>query len=117
MFVFPSDTETFGQVIQEAMASGLPVVAARAGGAIDLVRDGASGALFAPGSAADLRRRVAELLAAPERAVALGVAGRAAAEQRSWPRVMGQLLGHYDQAVARCAGRVAGRKGKLKAKS
>ncbi|GAB4118292.1 MAG: hypothetical protein Fur005_22690 [Roseiflexaceae bacterium] len=44
LFVFPSDTETFGQVIQEAMASALPVVAARAGGALDLVRPGIPGA-------------------------------------------------------------------------
>jgi glycosyltransferase involved in cell wall biosynthesis len=107
MFVFPSDTETFGQVIQEAMASGLPVVAARAGGAIDLVRDEVSGALFTPGSAADLRRHVVELLAAPELAAAMGLAGRAAAEKSSWPRVMDQLLGHYGYAIAR-HGRVRG---------
>lgn len=101
LFVFPSDTETFGQVIQEAMASGLPVVAARAGGAIDLVRDGATGALFTPGHPGELRSRVGEILAAPERAAAMGAAGRVTAERRSWERVMGQLIGHYEQAAAR----------------
>lgn len=103
LFVFPSDTETFGQVIQEAMAAGLPVVAARAGGTLDLVRDGVSGALFMPGNAADLCRRVAELLAAPAQAAAFGAAGRAATEQRSWPRVLDALLGHYNQAITRRA--------------
>lgn len=107
LFAFPSDTETFGQVIQEAMASGLPVVAARAGGAIDLVRDGATGALFTPGSAPELAGRARELLGAPARAAAMGEAGRAAAERRSWSRVMGQLVGHYEQAARRRRGAAA----------
>jgi glycosyltransferase involved in cell wall biosynthesis len=95
LFVFPSDTETFGQVIQEAMASGLPVAAARAGGAIDLVREQITGALFTPGSAADLRRCVVQLLTDPARLATLGAAGRSVAEQRSWSRVLDELLEHY----------------------
>ena len=47
LFVFPSHTETFGQVVQEAMASGLPVVGVQAGGVADLVRPGETG-LLAP---------------------------------------------------------------------
>ncbi len=101
MFVFPSDTETFGQVIQEAMASGLPVVAARAGGAIDLVQDGTTGALFQPGSAAELRARALRLLDDPTARAAQGAAGRAAAERRSWGRVMDELLGHYQTTLHR----------------
>lgn len=101
LFLFPSDTETFGQVIQEAMASGLPVVAARAGGAIDLVGDGETGALFTPGSAADLRAQATRLLSNAEYRAALGAAGRAAAERRSWEHVMHELLGHYGRALRR----------------
>jgi len=101
LFVFPSDTETFGQVIQEAMASGLPVVAARAGGAIDMVRDGITGTLFTPGSAAELRAQTLRLVRAPEQCAALGAAGRAAAERRSWGRVMDELLGHYQITLHR----------------
>ena len=101
LFVFPSDTETFGQVIQEAMASGLPVVAARAGGSIDLVHDRTTGMLFAPGSVIELRARVAELLAAPLWARTLGRAGRCLAERRSWPHVIADLLRHYTYAITR----------------
>jgi glycosyltransferase involved in cell wall biosynthesis len=101
MFVFPSDTETFGQVLQEAMASGLPVVAARAGGAIDLVRDGMTGALFQPGNATELRAQIFRLVNAPAQRATMGSAGRAAAEQRSWGRVMDELLGHYQTTLHR----------------
>lgn len=101
MFVFPSDTETFGQVIQEAMASGLPVLAARAGGAIDLVREGSTGALFRPGSAADLISQALHLLDLPGQRAEMGLAGRAVAEARSWDRVMDQLLDHYRAAIRR----------------
>ncbi|MBP1465279.1 glycosyltransferase family 1 protein [Candidatus Chloroploca sp. M-50] len=94
-FVFPSDTDTFGQVIQEAMASGLPVVGARSGGTLDLVRDHQTGYLFAPGVASDLRVRLRSLIANPEQRLAMGHAGRAAAEQRSWPHVLDELLDHY----------------------
>ncbi len=95
LFAFPSDTETFGQVIQEAMASGLPVVAARAGGAIDIVRPGQTGALFAPGDAADLRALIRRLADDPARRAEQGRAGRAAAERSSWASVMDELLEHY----------------------
>ena len=101
IFVFPSDTETFGQVVQEAMASGLPVVAARAGGVVDIVRADLSGKLFTPGSGESLQRNLANLLAQPERTKAMGRAGRALAEQRSWPSVMNQLTNHYDRVIRR----------------
>jgi phosphatidylinositol alpha 1,6-mannosyltransferase len=101
MFVFPSDTETFGQVIQEAMASGLPVLAARAGGAIDLVNERAHGVLFTPGNASDLRSKAVELLESPVRRKDMGMAGRLAAESRSWNRVIDQLFKHYQVAIRR----------------
>jgi phosphatidylinositol alpha 1,6-mannosyltransferase len=99
VFAFPSDTETFGQVIQEAMASGLPVVAARAGGAPDLVRDGVNGVCFTPGSAAELRARLRPLIADTPRRAAMGQAGRAAAERCSWSVVMDELLAQYRRVL------------------
>jgi glycosyltransferase involved in cell wall biosynthesis len=101
VFLFPSDTDTFGQVIQEAMASALPVIAARAGGAIDLIQHGQNGYLFAPGVASDLRARLRELLANDDQRLVQGMAGRTIAEQRSWPRVMNELMGYYAQVCRR----------------
>jgi phosphatidylinositol alpha 1,6-mannosyltransferase len=103
LFAFPSDTETFGQVIQEAMASGLPVVAARAGGAIDLVRDGVNGALFTAGSAADFAKQIRALTANPALSNEFGLAGRVAAERCSWGQVMDELLGQYQRVLRRQA--------------
>lgn len=105
MFVFPSDTETFGQVVQEAMASGLPVVGARSGGTIDLVREGETGFMFEPGIASDLRSRVRRLLADADMRAAMGLAGRAAAEKRSWQGIMEELMGHYWHLLRRAPGR------------
>ena len=98
-FIFPSDTDTFGQVIQEAMASGLPVVGARSGGTLDLVREGLTGRMFAPGVASDLRYQIKMLLAQPDMLRAMGEAGRRAAEQRSWSAVMNELVGYYRRVL------------------
>ncbi|RRR69107.1 MAG: glycosyltransferase family 1 protein [Candidatus Viridilinea halotolerans] len=94
-FVFPSDTDTFGQVVQEAMASGLPVVGARSGGTLDLVHEGQTGLLFAPGVVTDLRARLRQLSANPTLRQAIGNAGRTATAKRAWPVVMEELMQHY----------------------
>ncbi len=101
LFVFPSDTDTFGQVMQEAMASGLPVVAARSGGAPDLIREGVNGAMFAPGSVNELRAHIQMFLANPDERTRMGQAGRVAAERRSWHSVMEELMGHYRHLLRR----------------
>ena len=111
IFVFPSDTETFGQVVQEAMASGLAVVGAAAGGTLDLVRPGENGLLFRPGDAGELRQQVRALLEQPARATAMGEAGRTMALHRSWPVVLDNLLGLYGQVSRRA--RTAGRRASL----
>jgi len=101
VFVFPSTTETFGNVVLEAMASGLPVVAVRAGGVADLVRDGETGLLARPHSPPDLANAVTALLGDPERRRCLGLAARRAAELRTWPAVNARLLASYERHVGR----------------
>jgi glycosyltransferase involved in cell wall biosynthesis len=99
-FVFPSDSETFGNVVVEAMASGLPVVAAAAGGPLELVEEGRTGFLVDPGDPAALVRAVGLLLADPQLARRLGQAGRLRAEGLSWPQVLDGVLSAYEHVMA-----------------
>jgi len=95
VFVHSGPHDTFGQTLQEAAASGLPVIAPAAGGPLDLVRDGTTGFLVAPGSASALARAVARLAADPVLRAAQGRAGRQMVVHRSWPVMCDELIGHY----------------------
>jgi phosphatidylinositol alpha 1,6-mannosyltransferase len=98
IFVHPGESETFGQTLQEAHASGVPVIATGRGGPLDLVRMGIDGWLYRPGDLEDLRMRVADLAGDARKRRAFGIAGRTAVEGRSWQAICDQLLGHFDEA-------------------
>ncbi|MFS0852339.1 GDSL-type esterase/lipase family protein [Microbacterium sp. 179-I 3D4 NHS] len=98
VFVHPGESETFGQTLQEAHASGIPVVATGSGGPLDLVRMGIDGWLYRPGDLDDLRMRVSDLAGDARKRRAFGEAGHAAVQTRSWASVCDQLLGHFDEA-------------------
>lgn len=98
VFVHPGESETFGQTLQEAHASGIPVVATGRGGPLDLVRQGIDGWLYRPGDLQDLRDRVRDLAGDARKRQAFGRAGRDAVEGRSWSAVCDQLLGHFVEA-------------------
>lgn len=100
VFVFPSAHETLGNVLLEAMASGLPVVTARSGGPLDLVTHGENGLFFAPDDPQDFANQVAHLWARPALARQMGQQARAAALRRSWAQVLDGLLADYQQVVA-----------------
>jgi glycosyltransferase involved in cell wall biosynthesis len=95
IFVFPAINETFGNVILEAMACGLPVVAAAAGGPLDTVVDGDTGLLFEPFDQDGLVDAVTRLLEDQALAKRLSAEGRRYAEARSWSAVMDGLLDDY----------------------
>jgi phosphatidylinositol alpha 1,6-mannosyltransferase len=99
VFVHSGPHETFGNTLQEAAASGLPVVAPAAGGPLDLVEDGVTGFLVTPGDAAALAGAVSVLAASPELRAAQGVAARVAVLGRTWPLRCEELAGHYEAAL------------------
>ncbi|WP_101846181.1 GDSL-type esterase/lipase family protein [Zhihengliuella sp. ISTPL4] len=100
VFVHPGESETFGQTLQEAHASGVPVVATGRGGPLDLVRPGVDGWLYRPGDLADLRRCVTDLAGDERMRRAFGEAGWSAVQGRSWAHLGDQLLGHFEEARA-----------------
>ncbi|MFF8609110.1 glycosyltransferase family 4 protein [Streptomyces sp. NPDC015346] len=95
VFAHTGPYETFCQTVQEAMASGVPVVAPAAGGPLDLVAHRRTGLLVPPDDVTALRDAVASLATAPALRAAYGRAGRAAVEDRTWEAVGDQLIGHY----------------------
>ncbi|MFZ0632644.1 MAG: glycosyltransferase [Acidobacteriaceae bacterium] len=98
LFVMPSETETLGLVLLEAMASGCPVVACRAGGIPDAVEDGVTGFLYDPGERA-LVETVQRVLASPSDRASLRTRARAEVEHHGWLQATDLLRQQYQQAI------------------
>jgi len=98
VFLFASRTDTFGQVLLEAQASGLAVVAVAEGGPCSIVEDGATG-LLRPADADALADAVCELAASPLKRERLTRAALAAVTERTWERALGRLADGYHRAL------------------
>lgn len=107
VFVFPSTTETFGNVILEALASGLPAVVVDRGGPPDLVEDGVTGLVARANDPADFADRAGALAADPALRRRMGCRAREAAAARDWNAINGRLLESYRRVVARGPGHAA----------
>ena len=105
VLLFPSTTETLGFAALEAFASGVPVVAAKAGGLPFVVADGDTGVLVDP-DAPDTAWAdpIERLLTQPELRERMSTAGRAEAERWTWRASTETVLGYYDEVI-RTAGR------------
>lgn len=100
IFVFPSAFESFGLVLLEAMASGLPVVSSRVGGAADLIEEGISGYSFEVNDVRGLVNGVRNLIQTDGGIASARQAARAHAERFDWQVIMDELIGCYEAILA-----------------
>lgn len=99
LFLFPSDTETFGNVTLEAMASGVPTVCADATGSNALVDDGTTGLLAPAGDTEAFYDAVVQLVTDDARRRRMGQAARQAAEPYEWETVLARMDRYYDDIL------------------
>jgi glycosyltransferase involved in cell wall biosynthesis len=100
IFVFPSALESFGLVVVEAMAAGLPVVASRVGGVCDVVEEGRTGYTFNVGDVDALVEGVRRIASDRDRMAQMGRDARAFAETQTWPAIMDEVVELYARLIA-----------------
>jgi glycosyltransferase involved in cell wall biosynthesis len=100
-FLFPSTTETLGIAMIEALASGLPVIAARTGATREVVDEGQTGLLYSPGSDAALAEAVRKIASDAGLRARMGRNARASAQRRDWGTSSRTLRGYYEQALGK----------------
>ena len=106
VFLFPSTTDTFGQVILEAQASALPVLSVARGGPLALIDDGRTGLLREPDATA-LADALVELAGAPALRRRLGTLARASVGERTWESSLELLAAGYRRVLERAPEREA----------
>ncbi|WP_406944073.1 glycosyltransferase family 4 protein [Halobacillus sp. SY10] len=99
LFIFPSATETFGNVVLESLSSGTPVVAANAGGVKEIVSHGKTGLLCTPYNPLSFTQGILDLLSDPEKLASMRKQARQEALDRSWEEIFEQLLRDYKDAI------------------
>ena len=100
LFVFPSPTETFGNVVLEALASGTPAIAANSGGVKTIIQDGVTGSLCQPGNVDSfLQTPFFRLIENDSLRNEMGIEGRNYALTQKWDKIFDQLLWHYCHVI------------------
>lgn len=99
LFVFPSPTETFGNVVLEALASGTPVIGANAGGVKNIIKPGINGYLCKPGHIQEFAEVIVKLLSNDGLRKQMGWEGRNYALTQKWDKIFEKLLWHYAAVI------------------
>ena len=99
IFAFPSTTETFWLVTLESMASGLAPVAAKVGGAEEIIQEGRSGLFSAPHDASDFAKKIQWLLDNPNHRKVIAEHALARAQEYRWENILDRLFENYAEVV------------------
>jgi phosphatidylinositol alpha 1,6-mannosyltransferase len=99
LLITTGENETFCQVIQEAMAAGLAVVAPNAGGPKDLISDGVDGFLYEPGDNLDIRKKVLRAIFDREQLEKMSLAAYSKVQGKTWDQVCQQLLSIFSEVI------------------
>ena len=100
VFLFPSSSETFGNVVIEAMASGLPIVSADAGGPSELVKHKKNGFLVKSGKSKEFAERIVQILEDPDLHARMSQASKDLIKSRSIDSLHEQLWSIYERTIA-----------------
>jgi glycosyltransferase involved in cell wall biosynthesis len=106
VFVFASDTETFGNVVLEALSSGLPAIVVDKGGVRETVHEGRTGVRVPVGDRESFVQACVALVTDDDRRHALAAGARAEALSRNWDTILDGLLREYAAAIACARGEI-----------
>jgi glycosyltransferase involved in cell wall biosynthesis len=101
MFVFPSTTETFGNVTLEAMAAGLAPVCANKGGASGIIKEGVTGLLAEPRNAEDLAKKIEMLLDDPGLRESIAGTAYIYAQSQTWEEIFSREIEEYQDVISK----------------
>nr|WP_309101540.1 glycosyltransferase family 1 protein [Fredinandcohnia onubensis] len=99
LFIFPSSSETFGNVVLEALASGTPVIGVNAGGVRNIVQEGITGYLCEPGQSTEMMNTIQQLLENDGVRNRMGLEGRKYALSQKWDVIFENLLYSYSTVL------------------
>ena len=99
LFVFPSRTETFGNVVLEALASGTPVIGANSGGVKNVIQSDVTGKLCEPGNVDEFITAIMELLSHDSLRWQMSMEGRKYAMSQRWDLILDRLLSSYREVI------------------
>jgi glycosyltransferase involved in cell wall biosynthesis len=99
LFVFPSPTETFGNVVLESLACGTPVIGAKSGGVQNIIEPGVTGLLCSPGNEQEFAHSILHLITNHPLRKQMGNSGRRYALTQSWERILNNLINQYNETI------------------